>query len=280
MFTLLIIYAVFLQSSLALSSEKGEYNSTPAPSSSYPQANSGNSTYQENENEDARVVTREDIQTFASQSTDLPEVRQMILDAHNYYRKTTVPAASDMLKLVWDDNLCAHAALLANNCTNEHSRPAMRVFKGYPTGENIMNSYVPVAWDKTVAVWFQEGEQLEFGIGPTENKSVVGHFTQVVWNATRKVGCALGKCPNSTYEAFYVCQYSPAGNQYSRLYTPYTKGEPCALCKDTCEDGLCNNPCETQDPYENCKNESPLCGIWWYSFSCPAACKCKGKIRN
>lgn len=44
-----------------------------------------------------------------------------------------------------------------------------------------------------------------------------GHYTQVVWKDTQKVGCAVQKCAAGTMEPdmasyFSVCNYFPAGN--------------------------------------------------------------------
>jgi pathogenesis-related protein 1 len=44
------------------------------------------------------------------------------------------------------------------------------------------------------------------------------HFTQVVWRATKEVGCAMANCeapaPDGTNSVwkFFVCRYSPPGN--------------------------------------------------------------------
>ena len=48
---------------------------------------------------------------------------------------------------------------------------------------------------------------------------VCGHYTQVVWRTTTKVGCAMATCSvNSPWGAafptwdFFVCDYEPPGN--------------------------------------------------------------------
>jgi len=48
-------------------------------------------------------------------------------------------------------------------------------------------------------------------------KPQIGHFTQLVWNATAQVGCYTSECPNgvkelgSGYKKVTVCNYNPAG---------------------------------------------------------------------
>jgi hypothetical protein len=40
-----------------------------------------------------------------------------------------------------------------------------------------------------------------------------GHFTQLVWNATKTVGCGATQCDNNQIKGWYlVCEYDPPGN--------------------------------------------------------------------
>lgn len=49
-----------------------------------------------------------------------------------------------------------------------------------------------------------------------------GHYTQMVWQTTRKIGCAKHKCPNGDY---VVCEYFPGGNVEGLL--PFD----CSVCE-------------------------------------------------
>ena len=67
-----------------------------------------------------------------------------------------------------------------------------------------------------------------------------GHFTQVIWAETYKVGCGFiiyqeGKW----YKRLYSCNYGHGGNMAKAAI--YLKGEPCSKCPSdtTCEDSLC-----------------------------------------
>jgi hypothetical protein len=51
------------------------------------------------------------------------------------------------------------------------------------------------------------------------NIDLYGHFTQVVWKDSTKVGCATVKCPAGTVLSFpswyTVCNYNPQGKSHS-----------------------------------------------------------------
>lgn len=52
----------------------------------------------------------------------------------------------------------------------------------------------------------------------------VGHFTQIVWRSTSRVGCASIRCQNGGWNAFMVaCRYRVAGNMFgsSGLQDPF-----------------------------------------------------------
>jgi hypothetical protein len=70
------------------------------------------------------------------------------------------------------------------------------------------------SWQSTVAAWYSEVSSYSFSSPGWSGAT--GHFTQLVWKDTTKVGCGYNaRCPMTTY----VCQYSPAGMP-RRLHTP------------------------------------------------------------
>ncbi|KAK5937199.1 hypothetical protein PMZ80_010499 [Knufia obscura] len=53
----------------------------------------------------------------------------------------------------------------------------------------------------------------EVGSYDPNTESGAGHFTQLVWKSTTKLGCAWGgKCDAGGIEYFFYCEYDPAGN--------------------------------------------------------------------
>ncbi|ETN77099.1 SCP-like protein [Necator americanus] len=129
----------------------------------------------------------------------------------------------------------------AKQCVFKHSQPNQR--KGL--GENIFMSS-DSGMDKAKAAeqaskaWF--GELAEKGVGQNLKLTGglfsrgVGHYTQMVWQETVKLGCYVEACSNMCY---VVCQYGPAGNMMGKDI--YEKGEPCSKCENCDkEKGLCS----------------------------------------
>jgi len=82
--------------------------------------------------------------------------------------------------------------------------------------------------------------------GPSGNPSpVVGHFSQVMWPSTTKVGCGY-VTPSATHVGGTLCDYSPGGNVNGfNLVTDggLEFGEACSQCNQTaypyCVEGEC-----------------------------------------
>lgn len=61
--------------------------------------------------------------------------------------------------------------------------------------------------------WYVEHHNFTYG-SPHNVPEVIGHYTQMVWASTHKVGCAVTKCahggPRNKPFFNYVCDYCPA----------------------------------------------------------------------
>ncbi len=77
-------------------------------------------------------------------------------------------------------------------------------------GENIYassgSSATPTA---AVNLWMSEASSYNY---TTNNISAAGHYTQVVWRASVRIGCAIVNCPNYQYPNTILCDYAPGGN--------------------------------------------------------------------
>jgi uncharacterized protein YkwD len=120
-----------------------------------------------------------------------------ILSEHNKYR-----AKHHAPKLIWDDRLAAYAERYGSNCKFKHSYG--------PYGENLAAGFSTVS--ASVARWYNEKSIYSYS-HPGFSKAT-GHFTQLVWKSTTRLGCGYVSCDgkNGTPGKYLVCEYSPAGN--------------------------------------------------------------------
>ena len=132
-----------------------------------------------------------------------------ILAAHNAVR-----ARAGAPPLVWDNQLGTAAAAYAQQMalTGRFEHSDRRARPG--TGENLwMGSRGAFSIETMVGGWSSEQRMFTPGIFPsvsrTGNWADVGHYTQMIWPTTTRVGCALASTIRTDY---LVCRYSPAGN--------------------------------------------------------------------
>lgn len=132
-----------------------------------------------------------------------------IVAVHNQVR-----AAAGVRPLYWDAALAAaadsYASELARTGRWRHSAPSNRPGQG----ENLwMGTRAAFSIDQMLGSWAAERRQFRPGRFPdvsrTGNWPEVGHFTQMIWPGSVRVGCALRSSNRFDY---FVCRYSPAGN--------------------------------------------------------------------
>jgi Cysteine-rich secretory protein family len=132
-----------------------------------------------------------------------------LLAAHNQERASVgVPA------LAWDPRLAIAAEQYADRLAAiGHLRHSAR--KTRPgQGENLwMGTRGAFSLRHMMHDWASEKRMFRAGVFPnnsrTRNWSDVGHYTQIIWPGTTRVGCGIA---HSRQHDFLVCRYSPAGN--------------------------------------------------------------------
>uniref|UniRef100_A0A3Q1HI20 ShKT domain-containing protein n=1 Tax=Anabas testudineus TaxID=64144 RepID=A0A3Q1HI20_ANATE len=194
-------------------------------------------------------------------------IQAEIVDQHNAFRRGVKPPASNMVKMVGvTDNTVKVAQAWVDQCILNHGPPSTR----YQLGENLFYAFEPYAWKDVVDAWHSEVVHYTYPNGSADGQSI-GHYTQVVWNTSYKVGCGMTLCSNVYY---YGCHYYRAGN--FRRWPPYEVGPPCGSCPNACEDNLCTNPCPYIDHFINCPTlaRTTGCRNWLVYAWCPASCKC------
>ncbi|XP_013914971.1 PREDICTED: glioma pathogenesis-related protein 1 [Thamnophis sirtalis] len=167
------------------------------------------------------------------------------LDIHNKFRSEVKPSASNMLYMTFDLALARIARAWANKCVWKHNPNQRyhpdRMFK--PTGENMWlgsASRNPINVEGPIRAFHSEVNYYTFSTHHCSR--VCGHYTQMVWAETYKVGCAVHFCPivqgfGGSNAAHFICDYGPGGN-YPRW--PYKSGVTCSECyKEPCIDRLC-----------------------------------------
>jgi glioma pathogenesis-related protein 2 len=151
---------------------------------------------------------------------DLATLRRSILTEHNAYRSRhhspmlTASSSLDKSAQDWANHLAIEKIF-------EHS-------DNLQVGENIYVSYdqrfstsAKTLAKDVVKLWY--GEVVNYNYTKPGFSDNTGHFTQVIWKNSLKLGCGAARgtvfLQGKEVRAFYtVCQYSPAGNN-SRQFT-------------------------------------------------------------
>ncbi len=131
-----------------------------------------------------------------------PEMPEQMLAAHNAVR-----AKLGVEPLAWSAPLAAYAQQWADHLVSTHGFQH-RANARY--GENLYaveGDGAAARPDDVVRAW--AGEARRYDYRANSCRDVCGHYTQVVWRATREVGCGVAR--SSGYEV-WVCNYSPPGN--------------------------------------------------------------------
>lgn len=127
-----------------------------------------------------------------------PRQMKPILDAHNAHRtKHCAPP------LQWSKELARTAqswatTLARQGCNLKHSSSKF--------GENLAAA-TTVGPGGAADLWYAEIGKYEFGKGGFSMGT--GHFTQVAWVGSQKLGCGTATCKD---REIWVCNYDPPGN--------------------------------------------------------------------
>lgn len=97
--------------------------------------------------------------------------------------------------LTWSSTLANFAQTVSNTCVMQHS--------GGPYGENLAMG-TRLSCTRGVKLWTDEESSYGGGYSPSS-----GHYSQVVWKGTKRVGCATRACGGSN---LITCEYEPRGN--------------------------------------------------------------------
>ena len=127
--------------------------------------------------------------------------------AHNERRAAASPTPTPALAPVtFDNDLSQIAQAWSARCVFEHSKEKL--------GENLAffsgASSIP---QDVVAIWADEDAFYDHTTNACQAGQVCGHYTQVVWRGTTRIGCGVSTCTIDGFQGlFWVCNYDPPGN--------------------------------------------------------------------
>ena len=130
------------------------------------------------------------------------EAERFLLSHNQYRRRHGVP------ELTWSDDLAVTAKAAARNCIASHSEGAENWAKGFR--DTI---------ERAVQRWYSEESRYDYADPPANFAEFVeqdtGHFTQIVWNESRRLGCGFAACEGDSFKT--SCIYARGGNVLSQF---------------------------------------------------------------
>lgn len=151
---------------------------------------------------------------------ELEEVREQLLEKHNYYR--VKHSTSNLVRNSEMEEIAqSYSEYLSENDIFEHST---NTYNGNYMGENLYAGQLRSnIWEACTDLWYSEIKDYNFSNpGFAMN---TGHFIQVVWKNTQQIGCGMG-CKNNNCKI--TCNYYPGGNylgQFADNVFPITSSE-------------------------------------------------------
>ncbi|KAJ4716071.1 pathogenesis-related protein 1-like [Melia azedarach] len=127
---------------------------------------------------------------------------QDYVNAHNAAR-----AQVGVGPVTWDDRVAA----FARNYANQRIGDCKLIHSGGPYGENLAWSSGDLSGTDAVKLWVDEKANYNYNSNTCAAGKVCGHYTQVVWRDSVRIGCAKVKCNNGA-GTFIGCNYDPRGN--------------------------------------------------------------------
>jgi hypothetical protein len=176
--------------------------------------------------------------------------KDAIVSAHNDKRRTVAngqqanqPPAANMIKMIWDNEAADIAQLWVDQCLFSHDLRRDTVLTGGVqwNGQNMYWAFGSSTLNVGGAVnlWYNEVTKFNATaqLNPFVFTSGTGHYSQVVWARSARVGCGFIFQNN---QQIFACNYAPAGNVQRSVM--YITGTACSACPSThpiCDNGLC-----------------------------------------
>ncbi|XP_037741239.1 peptidase inhibitor 16 isoform X1 [Chelonia mydas] len=182
--------------------------------------------------------------------------KRLIVEMHNQFRSQVSPRAADMLKMSWAPDLEAFAKAYAAKCIWGHNKERGR------RGENLFAITDEMDVEVALEQWYTEHEHYNLTTSKCTVGQMCGHYTQVVWANSERVGCGMQFCKTlhgveDSDLYLLVCNYDPPGNVRGRK--PYKEGPPCSKCPEgyTCRNSICEPSVDSEEASTSSRTTRP-----------------------
>ena len=142
---------------------------------------------------------------------DTKAFNESALDLHNQYRKEHYV---DMLQL--DDNMCQKAQKKLEKLRNQKNENNETLIEENDNdyGENLwigkIKEFNKDKVKEACTSWYNEINNYKFG--SNKYQSGTGHFTQMIWKETRRIGFGYLRSQNNN-NIYFLALYYPPGNK-------------------------------------------------------------------
>lgn len=205
------------------------------------------------------------------------------LKSHNKARSRHVNTPDLSYSKLLEDHAIAYAKKLAQTNTFKHDSNELR---RYGEGENLYwaRSNSPSDVCDAVFAWYNEIKDFKYDKVETDYNffpisTTLGHFTQIVWEATKMVGCGGAYIPSlnpgqGAFDTVIVCRYKTEGNvmfDFPQNIHPLKAGVPKGFrsYKDVCG-------AECVDKLPDCPSKQSHCNRGFFGAElkkdCPKTC--------
>lgn len=184
-----------------------------------------------------------------------PEEEKNIVDIHrlNRFLLYPLPAASNMLNLVWNDALAKIAKDWGDNCENKFGFPECgNIFSQNRAFYNYTGNY-----EDAIRQWSSEKSFYNY----TTNKCRLpcNRFKLMIWSEAHSIGCSRSMCDPNGRSFLIICNYYPPMPDLNM--SPYKKGDKCSQCPQnyTCGREFCESESPLsvpEDKYKECSSSS------------------------
>jgi pathogenesis-related protein 1 len=126
--------------------------------------------------------------------------------------QNTIRTQLKLTNFTWNCQMADYAQEWANRGIFEH-----RSNNKY--GENIyVSSNGDVTLTNVVDKWVTERDFWNNNTGVCKDGKICSHYTQIIWRATRQIGCGINRNVTGKWKVLLVCNYDPPGDVDSPAY--------------------------------------------------------------